>query len=109
MRPRLMAILQVLLATAAPMSCKDRYARAELQRVRARQDSLAHVLLEMEVRLSSSAGRRPARTTISVDAKASGRMGSDTAPLLIIEFTDYQWPFCARFAPSGPPPLKRLH
>ena len=50
---------------------------------------------------------RPERTEVSL---ADGHiMGSDEAPLTLLEFTDYQCPYCSRFSRGTLPALKQRY
>ncbi len=51
--------------------------------------------------------QRPSRpTTASVSTKGKQTMGSKDAPVTIVEFTDYQCPYCLRFTRNTFPSLK---
>jgi protein-disulfide isomerase len=55
-------------------------------------------------------GQKPSRpTTASVSTKGKQSMGSKDAPITIVEFTDYQCPFCLRFTKTTFPILKRKY
>jgi|GEM_PF-351593 len=49
---------------------------------------------------------RPTTATVSVE-KGRPTLGSSEAPVTVVEFTDYQCPFCRRFVQSTFPLLKR--
>ena len=50
---------------------------------------------------------RPSRpTTAKVSAKGKQTMGDENAPVTVVEFTDYQCPFCLRFTTTTFPLLK---
>lgn len=48
-------------------------------------------------------------TTAKVSAKGRPVLGSDDAPVTIVEFTDYQCPFCKRFAENTLPQLQKKY
>jgi protein-disulfide isomerase len=52
-------------------------------------------LLEKQCGLQAKAQREPSIVTVNVSNSPS--MGAKDAPLAIVEFTDYQCPFCQRF------------
>ena len=52
--------------------------------------------------------QRPARpTTATVSISNKPAMGSDSAPVTVVEFADYQCPYCLRFTKTTFPYLKR--
>ena len=54
--------------------------------------------------------QRPSRpTTASVSIKDKQTMGADNAPVTVVEFTDYQCPFCLRFTKTTFPHLKKKY
>jgi protein-disulfide isomerase len=50
--------------------------------------------------------KRPTSATVNLE-KDRPAMGADDAPLTVVEFTDYQCPFCRRFTQTTFPLLKR--
>lgn len=62
-------------------------------------------LLEKNAKPSEPAG--PAK--VSIDDKASGTLGAADAPVVVVEFTDYQCPFCRRFHDTTWPDLKKKY
>jgi len=50
--------------------------------------------------------QRPTSATITLE-KDRPVMGADDAPITVVEFTDYQCPFCRRFTQTTFPLLKR--
>ena len=64
-------------------------------------------VLEKIEKQGGSAGQRPSRpTTAKVSTKGKQTMGSKDAPVTVVEFTDYQCPFCLRFTKTAFPLLK---
>jgi protein-disulfide isomerase len=54
--------------------------------------------------------QRPSRpTTAKVSTKGKQSMGSEDAPVTVVEFTDYQCPYCLRFTKTTFPLLKRKY
>jgi protein-disulfide isomerase len=57
-----------------------------------------------------AAAARPARPTRAKVSLADGHvLGRDDAPLTLLEFTDYQCPFCNRFSSSTLPELRSTY
>lgn len=82
------------------------------------QDTANAILQELkEIRrvlekIEKQGGRaqRPSRpTTASVSIKDKQVMGADDAPVTVVEFTDYQCPFCLRFTKTTFPHLKKKY
>ncbi|MBT8122163.1 MAG: DsbA family protein [Gammaproteobacteria bacterium] len=82
------------------------------------QDTADAILKELrEIRrvlekIEKQGGRaqRPSRpTTASVTIKDKQTMGADDAPVTVVEFTDYQCPFCLRFTNTTFPHLKKKY
>lgn len=72
----------------------------ELQEIR-------KVLVKIEKQGGRGAPSRP--TTAKVSTKGKQEMGSKDAPVTIVEFTDYQCPYCLRFTKTTFPLLKRKY
>ncbi len=55
-------------------------------------------------------GKRPSRpTSAKVSTRGKQSMGAKDAPITIVEFTDYQCPYCLRFSKTTFPNLKRKY
>lgn len=67
------------------------------------------VLLErIEKRGLTAQPQRPARpTTAQLSTKTLPTLGKDNAPITIVEVSDYQCPYCKRFADNTFPQLKK--
>jgi len=72
----------------------------ELQEIR-------KVLVKIEKQGGKAQPSRP--TTAKVSTKGKQEMGSKDAPITIVEFTDYQCPYCLRFTKTTFPLLKRKY
>ena len=67
-------------------------------------------VLEKIEKQGGRGGQKPSRpTTAKVSTKGKQTMGSKDAPVTIVEFTDYQCPFCLRFTNNTFPGLKRKY
>jgi len=70
--------------------------------------AIRQVLEKIEKQGVAGARQRPAKPTTATVAVANKPvMGSDSAPVTVVEFTDYQCPFCLRFTKTTFPYLKR--
>lgn len=58
---------------------------------------------------SSAPARKPAPTTAQVPSKGGSVIGDPKAPLTLVEFTDYQCPYCVRFYKNTFPQLKKKY
>jgi protein-disulfide isomerase len=70
---------------------------------------IRRLLEQMQKQFAAVAAERPAPAadaTVKVPIGDGHRLGSATAPLVMIEFTDYQCPYCRNFAVSTFPGLK---
>jgi protein-disulfide isomerase len=65
------------------------------------------VLVKIEKQGGKAQPSRP--TTAKVSTKGKQEMGSKDAPITIVEFTDYQCPYCLRFTKTTFPLLKRKY
>jgi protein-disulfide isomerase len=68
-----------------------------------------HLLLERQQSTRTAAeGTRPADTKVRLSLRSDElALGSANAPLTLIEFTDYQCPFCRQFHQSTFPDIKK--
>ena len=70
--------------------------------------AIRQVLEKIEKQGLAGGQKRPARpTTASVAIANKPVMGSATAPVTVVEFADYQCPYCLRFTKTTFPYLKR--
>lgn len=103
----LMAVALVSGARAqqpAEPAATSQQADAILQELRA----IRQVLERMERKGLGRPAQAPARpTTASVGFRDRPALGSEAAPVTVVEFTDYQCPFCRRFVQNTFPLLKR--
>lgn len=102
---------RVALAVAIALltvSCADVSTRRELADIRARLDSFAVTLTAVTTALQRGGGPTgPDSATVGSQGAAS--LGLANAPVTIVEFTDYQCPFCARHASQTLDSLKRIY
>jgi protein-disulfide isomerase len=87
----------------AAISCSGPSTRVQVARLAARVDSLALVVATMKAAIRGGPLVRPETVTVGVSGASS--LGPVSAPVTIVEFTDYQCPFCARHAHSTLPGL----
>ncbi len=70
--------------------------------------AIRQLLEKIEKQGSNSVKQAPSRpTTATVTISGKPFMGSETAPVTVVEFTDYQCPYCLRFIKTAFPHLKR--
>jgi protein-disulfide isomerase len=70
--------------------------------------AIRQVLEKIEKKDLAGGQQRPARPTTATVAIANKPvMGSESAPVTVVEFTDYQCPYCLRFTKTTFPYLKR--
>lgn len=70
--------------------------------------AIRQVLEKIEKQGLAGNQQRPSRpTTATVAISNKPVMGSDSAPVTVVEFTDYQCPYCLRFTKTTFPLLKR--
>ncbi len=63
-------------------------------------------VLEKIEKQGGRAGKPSRPTTAKVSARGKQSMGAEDAPVTVVEFTDYQCPFCLRFTKTTFPLLK---
>jgi protein-disulfide isomerase len=69
--------------------------------------AIRQVLEKIEKQGANRVAKRPARPTrATVAIKNKPVLGSDTAPVTVVEFTDYQCPYCLRFTSNTFPKLR---
>ena len=70
--------------------------------------AIRKILEKIEKQGLAGGQQRPARPTTATVAIANKPvMGSDSAPVTVVEFTDYQCPYCLRFTKTTFPYLKK--
>ena len=80
---------------------------AELKDIK-KQLAEQKVLLEKGAK-AAEAGAPSGPAKVAIDDKASGTLGAADAPVVVVEFTDYQCPFCRRFHDATWPELKKKY
>ncbi len=101
----LRASATLLVGCVSVVACASDRRLAQLER---RVDSLAVTLTAVTNRLTSAA--RPAgRDTATVSMGSGPVAGDPAARVVIVEFTDYQCPFCERHFETTPPRLRQAY
>ena len=82
---------------------------SRVTRLEARVDSLAVTVTAMNAAFQNGAlGGAAARPeTLAVDPRPGMALGDSAAPVTIVEFTDFQCPFCGRHATTTLPQLRK--
>ncbi len=102
-RQPLPLVLPILLCLAA---CNPLADHRELVRMRLRVDSLARTVTAMNTSLGGRTGIPIAPETLTVSTHGVAMLGDSSAPVTIVEFTDFQCPFCGRHATTTLPALR---
>jgi len=70
--------------------------------------AIRQILEKIEKQGLAAGQQRPARPTVAtVSISNKPVMGSESAPVTVVEFADYQCPYCLRFTSTTFPSLKR--
>ncbi|HTP87284.1 MAG TPA: thioredoxin domain-containing protein [Candidatus Acidoferrales bacterium] len=102
-----------LLLAVLPLAAQDKAAQ-EKSITREQADEIIKELRQIRQLLEKQQAKpgpgqqeeQPTRATIT-DLSAVSMLGSKTAPITIVEYTDYQCPFCQRFHLSAYPEIKK--
>jgi protein-disulfide isomerase len=86
-------------------ACNPLADHRELVRMQLRVDSLAKVVTALNTAGGRGNVAQPAET-LTVSTKGVAMLGDSTAPVTIVEFTDFQCPFCGRHATTTFPALR---
>lgn len=99
-------LFALLIATT---SCVDRKVRSDVRQLSLRVDSMAVTLTDLLAAYSKSisGGATADPDSASIPIRGGVSLGSPTAPVIVVEFADYECPFCRRHAVETFPQLKR--
>ncbi len=100
-----------LCLAATPVAAADDVGalRADVERLKADVEALKNemrIMREVIVQRLAPAGRGP-QATAEVKVAGSPSLGRADAPVTLVEFSDYQCPYCRRFFASTLPTLKK--
>ena len=105
--PSTLVALTIVTAGAVSLGCSQRDASG-LTEGQAILQELREIRRLLEGNAPSAAGTPVARRA-EVSLADGHVLGSDDAPLTLVEFTDYQCPFCSRFSSTTFDELKRVY
>jgi protein-disulfide isomerase len=92
-------------STAVPATPSD----AKMDAILLELKAIRMVLEKIEKQGGRTAQRPSKPTTAKFSIKGKYSLGADDAPVTVVEFADYQCPFCLRFAKSTFPLLKEKY
>jgi len=108
---RYASLAAMAVAMAAPLGAQDAKPAEGITRQQADEilDELRQIrqLLERQAKPAAAPGEQNMRAKLNLEGFTS--IGSKDAPLTIVEFTDYQCPFCQRFHLTTFPDLKKSY
>ena len=102
----------ILLLAVVPLMAQKKGAAADQTITREQADQIIkelrqiRELLEKQQKPPAAQPDQPSRATIT-DLTAVPMLGDKNAPITIVEYTDYQCPFCQRFHLSAYPEIKK--
>lgn len=102
------AVVIALAPSAAPAQQDADALKAELEKLRTEMEGLRHEVQGLREFLQQRlAPPTPQRVVADVAVAGSPMLGRGDAAVTIIEFSDYQCPYCARFVDATLPALKK--
>ena len=97
----------LLLLAALPLAAQDKtITREQADEIIKELRQIRQLLEKQQTKPPAPQEEQPTRAKIS-DLTGVSMLGSKDAPLTIVEFTDYQCPFCQRFHVSAYPEIKK--
>jgi protein-disulfide isomerase len=99
------ALLAAALLAATVSSAQEATTEERLDRIERELAEIKQILLRLE-RSGPAARPAPPREAL-VNVGGEPTLGKAAAPVTLVEFTDYQCPYCARFFNEALPELKR--
>lgn len=94
----------LLLLAALSGACQPSV-RSDLDQLALRVDSMALAITVLEQRAGLTDNSDDEILTVTTSAAGGLREGSESAPFVLVEFTDYYCPYCATFAISALPDI----
>ena len=81
--------------------------RQEVQALKDGQSAILRELRELRGLLGARPGAPPAAADITLDTAGAPALGKRDAPVVLVEFSDFQCPFCARYVRQTFPQIER--